>query len=136
MVCSFHHAAKFSPSLSRVTVTKDDRYGLDYPVMCRQCATCPPMETCPVQAITRTASGVTHADHDACIGCGRCVEECTYGAVKLTAGKPLICDLCGGDPECVKRCPTGALTFAESPEFTETPDEAFRMLKERWAMDE
>jgi ferredoxin len=26
---------------------------------------------------------------------------------------PLLCDLCGGDPECSKRCPTGALVTVE-----------------------
>ncbi len=35
MVCSFEHFTRFSPSLSRVTVHKDDRNGLDYPVTCR-----------------------------------------------------------------------------------------------------
>jgi Fe-S-cluster-containing hydrogenase component 2 len=28
-------------------------------------------------------------------------------------GMALICDLCGGDPACVKRCATGAIVYAE-----------------------
>jgi Fe-S-cluster-containing hydrogenase component 2 len=28
-----------------------------------------------------------------------------------TKGVPIVCDLCGGEPECVKRCPMNALTF-------------------------
>jgi Fe-S-cluster-containing dehydrogenase component len=29
-------------------------------------------------------------------------------------GLPMICDLCGGDPQCVKRCATGALKFGRA----------------------
>jgi hypothetical protein len=29
-------------------------------------------------------------------------------------GVALICDLCGGDPACVKRCATGAIVYAEA----------------------
>jgi carbon-monoxide dehydrogenase iron sulfur subunit len=30
----------------------------------------------------------------------------------------MICDLCGGDPECVKYCPFDALTFSSIEEVT------------------
>ncbi len=133
MVCSFHHTKTFSPESSRVTVIKDDRLGLDYPLMCRQCSDCPPMEACPAQAITKE-EGIIMVDWQACIGCGVCVDECRYDAVKLHDDKALICDLCGGEPQCVARCPTGALSYTESPEFTETPWEAFDRLKEEWGI--
>ena len=133
MVCSFHHTKTFSPEASRVTVIKEDRLGLDYPLMCRQCSDCPPTEACPAKALTRL-EGVIKVDLQACIGCGVCVEECRHGAVKLHEGKALICDLCGGDPRCVARCPTGALRYAESPELRETPREAFERLKKEWGM--
>jgi ferredoxin len=29
-------------------------------------------------------------------------------------GLPLICDLCDGDPACVKRCPTGAISYGDA----------------------
>jgi Fe-S-cluster-containing hydrogenase component 2 len=29
-------------------------------------------------------------------------------------GKVQKCDLCGGDPECAKACPTGAITYIDS----------------------
>jgi ferredoxin len=28
---------------------------------------------------------------------------------------PLKCDLCGGDPQCVKFCPTEALVYTDTP---------------------
>ncbi len=134
MVCSYHHTGEFSPTTARVTVYKDDRDGLDYPVMCHQCSQCPPMEVCPADAITKTKEGWTKADSSACIGCGACVEVCKYDAIKLSE-KAVICDLCGGDPECVSRCPTGALSYIEAPEPTETPESAFKRLREKWSLE-
>ncbi len=133
MVCSFHHTKRFSPESSRVTVIKDDRLGLDYPLMCRQCSDCPPMEACPTRAISRE-EGVIKVDRQTCIGCGLCVEKCRFESIKLHEGKALICDLCGGEPQCVARCPTGALSYADSPEFSETPWEAFDRMKEEWGI--
>ena len=135
MVCSFQHSKKFSPSLARVTVHKDDSDGLDYPVICHQCSQCPPIEACPPRAISKTTEGWTWGDWQTCIGCGACVEACKYDAIKLTNEKALICDLCGGEPECVKRCPTGALEYVEAPESTETPEQAFNRLREAWNIE-
>ena len=136
MVCSFQHSGRFSPSLARVTVHRDDLNGLDYPVMCRQCSHCPPMESCPAVALSRDAEGVVAADWQLCTGCGLCVQTCRYGAVKMHEGRPLICNMCEGRPQCVERCPTVALEHIEAPEFTETPEEAFRRMKEAWGFHE
>jgi Fe-S-cluster-containing hydrogenase component 2 len=133
MVCSFHHSDKFSPSISRVTVKKDDRYGLDYPVMCRQCNECPPIENCPTKAINRF-NGVIKIDLQVCIGCGQCVKSCKYDAVKLYQDKAIICDQCSGEPECVNRCPTSALDYIETAESLETPGQVFTVLKQRWGI--
>jgi Fe-S-cluster-containing hydrogenase component 2 len=132
MICSFHHTNKFSPSLARVTVHRDDRDGLDYPVMCHQCNQCPPLDTCSTGAISKTVEGWTWVDWQTCIGCGSCIEVCKYDSIKLAEEKALICNLCKGQPECVKRCPTKALEYKETPESTETPEHAFKMLREAW----
>jgi Fe-S-cluster-containing hydrogenase component 2 len=49
--------------------------------------------------------------------------------------KPLICDLCNGDPACVKRCPTEALRFEEAEFFSESPEETFSKLRKEWEID-
>jgi Fe-S-cluster-containing hydrogenase component 2 len=135
MVCSFYHERKFSPLLSRITVIKDDKYGLDYPITCRQCNICPPIENCPNRALSRQGD-VIHVDGQLCTGCGICVEICKFDAVKLDQeSNPIICDLCDGDPQCVSRCPTGALGFVSREEFTERPEEAFKRLKEDWDLE-
>jgi Fe-S-cluster-containing hydrogenase component 2 len=53
------------------------------------------------------------ASDSACTGCGTCVQACPFGMIALSSetGTALICDLCGGDPSCVKRCATGAIAY-------------------------
>ena len=41
------------------------------------------------------------------------IKDCPFGAIFEYNGKVVHCWLCGGEPECVKSCPTGALTFEE-----------------------
>lgn len=134
MVCSFIHERLFNPTLARITVFKDDELGFDYPITCRQCSVCPPMELCPVAALMKKDE-VTKVDNQICTGCGNCVKSCNFNAVKLNVeGKPVICDLCGGTPECVFRCPTGALEFMDVNEFSETLDEAKQKLCKLWGI--
>jgi len=134
MVCSFRHERKFSPKLSRIVVIKEDKHGLDYPVLCHQCDPCPSVAACPQRALTRTELGIIHVDKEACTGCGACVDTCTFNAVGLNgSSKPIICDLCGGEPACVEKCPTAALTFEEGG-TVDRPEEVFRKLLRRWGI--
>jgi Fe-S-cluster-containing hydrogenase component 2 len=134
LACSYRHEGVFSPALSRVSVLKEDRYGMDYPVFCRQCEPCPAVEACPEGALVRS-DGVVRCDEGLCTGCGVCVDVCSYGAVRLDGSlRPLICDLCGGAPACVDRCPTGALVFGGSGFFSERPGEVFRRLMRGWGI--
>jgi carbon-monoxide dehydrogenase iron sulfur subunit len=135
LYCAYSHYKKFSPSLSRITVIKIDKHGLDYPLTCRQCSFCSAMEACPIDALTRADDGTIHVNIETCIGCGRCAESCAYSTVKMWDSKPIICDLCGGDPECVKRCPTNALRYEEADFFSERPEEAFSKLRKEWGID-
>jgi Fe-S-cluster-containing hydrogenase component 2 len=42
-----------------------------------------------------------------------CMVGCPFGAVRYdsTRKKVFKCELCEGDPQCVKFCPTGSLQF-------------------------
>jgi Fe-S-cluster-containing dehydrogenase component len=52
-------------------------------------------------------------DDEKCDGCSWCIEACDYGAILLHPEKKVvrICDLCDGDPKCVKWCPEEGLDF-------------------------
>ncbi|HID90370.1 TPA: 4Fe-4S dicluster domain-containing protein [Candidatus Bathyarchaeota archaeon] len=70
---------------------------------------------CPTGAITRSEDGRVLIDADRCLGpaCRECVGACPEGGlfVHPDVRAPIKCDLCGGDPECVKWCPTGCLRY-------------------------
>ena len=78
--------------------------------VCRfeDCAGQPCIAACPVSAIA-VHDGVVLIDAATCIGCGACEAVCPYRAIRICSGVALKCDLCGGDPACVKECVTGAI---------------------------
>ena len=111
MACSAKHADMYSPELARLRIMKFEPEGTDIPVTCKQCPKAPCVAACPVGALykdEKTGATLTHADK--CIGCGMCVEACPFAAAKLSPdGEVLICDLCGGEPECAAVCPVKAI---------------------------
>ena len=78
--------------------------------VCRfdDCEGHPCIAACPVEAISNQA-GVVLIDRETCTGCGVCVEECSYDAIRMIDDIAVKCDFCGGDPECVKACVTVAI---------------------------
>jgi len=112
--CSFKHETAIQPSKSRITVVPGSEMGRFVPFTCMQCARPACAEACPVNAITRDAeSGVVAVNAEECIGCKVCVDACPFGAIAYDPDKGIAykCDLCGGDPECARMCPTGAIEF-------------------------
>lgn len=64
---------------------------------------------------------------DKCIACGRCVETCPGKVPYINPEKKraLVCDLCSGDPECVKVCDWGALKLAKKRSYVEATCDAY-----------
>lgn len=113
LACSYAHAQSFSPSKSRIWVVRAKRR-IDYPIFCNQCGLC--VSACPAGALSRDAkTGAVVVDEEKCVGCGFCVRACPWGLIVLDSetGKAIKCDLCGGDPACVKECPEAALLFVD-----------------------
>ncbi len=115
VACVAHHEGRFGAATARIRVSKVERLGVDHPHVCRLCRRAPCVAACPTGALykdERTEAVLLRADD--CIGCSACVDACPFGMAALDPGTglALICDLCGGDPACVKRCATGAITYA------------------------
>ena len=81
--------------------------------VCRLCDEKPCIKACPSGALTYNGMWIV-VDEKRCVLCKSCANACPYGAIFFhnDLKRPLICDLCNGDPECVKMCPMKALEFA------------------------
>lgn len=116
VACVARHEGVFGRAAARIRVVKREPIGLDHPNVCRLCIHPPCVKACPVGALGKDeGTGAVILAEETCIGCGACVEACPFGAADLhpQTGLALICDLCGGDPACVKRCATKAIIYGE-----------------------
>lgn len=138
MVCSFNKENEFSSSTSKITVIKEDKFGLDLPIVCWHCNQCPAIEKCPQEALERDKEGRIFVNEEKCVGCRKCIEACIIGAIKLHPEKkvPQICDQCNGSPLCVQKCPTKALTYVETEEQTpRMPNQVFEEILRMWGQN-
>ena len=115
--CSFFHSGKIGRSGARIKVVKIENSGIDYPVVCQHCREryC---TKCPENAIEIGALGQVIVSPTLCTACGTCEIMCPIGAIELYEEIPHVCDLCGGDPRCVKACTLDAIHY--EPAVSET----------------
>ena len=116
LVCSVKKEGASDPARARIRVMKREMEGFYLPTICRHCEDPPCEEACPVDAIYKDEeTGRVVVDEDLCIGCGTCVSACPLGGIGFDekVGRILKCDLCGGDPTCVKFCETKTIRFVE-----------------------
>ena len=115
--CSFFHSGKIGRSGARIKVVKIEDIGIDYPLVCQQCSEryC---TKCPEKAIQIGALGQIVVSPTLCTACGTCETLCPIGAIELFEDIPLVCDLCGGDPRCVKACTLDAIHY--EPDVTDS----------------
>jgi Fe-S-cluster-containing hydrogenase component 2 len=70
-----------------------------------------------VGAISRNdKTGAMVVNQIRCIGCKMCINACPFGSTgyDMVNHSIIKCDLCDGNPECAKNCPSGAIVFQES----------------------
>ncbi len=116
LACSLIKEDLFDPARGRIKVLKKEDIALGIQLLCEQCDTHPCIESCPDGALSRDEkTGIITVDEGICTECGSCVESCPYHGIRLhpTTMKPMFCDLCGGDPYCVKHCVPGAITWVK-----------------------
>lgn len=86
---------------------------------CNHCQNPACVAACPTGAMYIAEDGTIQHDDEKCVGCGRCVHNCPYGAPSLNkvTGYAQKCGACakrrkeGLPPACVAACPTRALAF-------------------------
>ena len=117
LACSMENEGVFNPARSRIKVFTFHEEGRFAPYTCTQCAEAWCMHACPVEAIVvNHATGAKDVLDDKCVGCKVCTIACPFGTVNYNSatGKVIKCDLCGGDPECAKACPTDAIVWMDA----------------------
>jgi Fe-S-cluster-containing hydrogenase component 2 len=121
-----NHTGVNNPTRSRIHIIKWPMEGFELPMFCQQCEEAPCITVCPKDALTRDPIyGQVALSYDLCIGCKMCVIACPFGGMGIdTIARQVIkCDLCDGDPICVRFCGPGALQFA--------PASSVNLLKKR-----
>ncbi|MFO8019760.1 MAG: 4Fe-4S dicluster domain-containing protein [Promethearchaeia archaeon] len=115
-ICSMAHFGITNPAKSRIRIFRDDAAQMDFAVYCHQCSDAPCIQACEFDALVHDKKkGSIRVKKENCIGCRKCIEECPYAAPSIypTENHILICDLCGGSPECVENCPEHAIQYLE-----------------------
>jgi carbon-monoxide dehydrogenase iron sulfur subunit len=111
LVCAIRHFQVNNPKKAAIRVMNTYPHPvIRMPIVCSQCRVPLCGQVCPTGAL-RWLDGVVRLDKKECISCFKCVESCPFGAIYAheDCEHPIKCDLCDGEPECVKKCPTGAL---------------------------
>ena len=106
IACSLFHEGWIWPEASRIRVFMLIP-GVEAPHFCSQCHDYPCVSACPAGAHSvDDRTGAVLVDREKCTGCGICIQSCPGNIPFLHPrdGKAVICDLCGGDPQCVKVC--------------------------------
>jgi len=110
--CSLHHEDVVRPSVARMQVLRHQGI-VDVPIICWHCPDAPCVKSCPttpIRAIEKdpATNVVKYVDEKICLGakCNKCIEACPpkYLMRHPDTGRPIFCDLCDGDPQCVKAC--------------------------------
>lgn len=114
MVCAARNVSKVAPASSSVKIIREEESGKTFAILCQHCREPVCVEVCPTRAIEKGEDGIVRIDNMFCVECGLCTIACPEAGplVEPGTGKILKCDLCEGDPLCVKHCPEQALSFS------------------------
>lgn len=116
LICALSHDRVINPRKARNVVQTDIQLGYVTDVLyCQQCDDPKCLKACPTGALhVDESTGARVIDQEVCVGCQTCLGACIFAPresrIKYNpeTNTCFKCDLCGGDPMCVKRCPMGA----------------------------
>jgi len=112
LACSLVKFSECNPKRSAIRIFRNEFKRYEYQVVCRQCEDPACLNDCPQDAY-EIKDGIVILDKEKCTVCGICVASCPYDSVFEFNGDMIKCDLCGGDPQCIRFCTTGALQYLE-----------------------
>ena len=121
LACAYYGNGSFNRDDSKIKVTLYPLEKVIATQLCMQCDSAPCMAVCPTQALTRDKNtNAVILDKEKCIGCKECISVCPFGNIEFNYKTKIVqkCDLCGGDPKCVRFCQSNALNFIEINEIS------------------
>jgi len=101
--------------------------GTEFPHFCAQCEDYPCVQVCPTKALSISKkTGAVLVKTKDCIACGKCIDACPgrISHMHPTENRIIICDLCGGNPQCVKVCQEGGWNVLK---IVPRKDQAYRL---------
>jgi Fe-S-cluster-containing hydrogenase component 2 len=113
IACSLNKFGECNPKKGAINVVRDEFERYEVPFVCLHCEDPECMAVCMKNAIYKDEKGIVKIDEDKCIKCRMCVMACPYAAVISFKGQIIKCDLCDGDPICVRYCSTNAIRYEE-----------------------
>lgn len=113
-ICTMSHFEVTNPEKALIRVIRDHNKQLDLAIYCHSCSNAPCITACKFEALSKNhKTNAIEVNKDNCVGCRSCIEQCPFAVPAMHPDEDyiLICDLCGGDPECVKICPEQAIQY-------------------------
>jgi Fe-S-cluster-containing hydrogenase components 1 len=119
--CSFKNYKAYNYDLALCKVLEDPRGGF-VRVHCQHCRDPMCKAACPAGAISKDeTTGYVTIDRVLCIGCKACMSACPISIPQMQRGLKAMakCDLCSGDPDCIKVCSAKAIKLLARDEGNE-----------------
>ncbi|MEM3061222.1 MAG: 4Fe-4S dicluster domain-containing protein [Candidatus Bathyarchaeia archaeon] len=129
LACSFKHYGVFDFEKSFIDIIEDpDNKNKFIGVFCSHCNDPSCKASCPTGAIVKDdVTGIVKIDWINCISCRNCEIACPISNPRIDLEKEAAvkCDLCDGNPACVRLCPSEAIIVITRKEARKLVEKLF-----------
>jgi Fe-S-cluster-containing dehydrogenase component len=122
LACSFYQIGDFRRERSNIWVSFYPEERFIVTLTCVQCEKPACKTVCPTRALRRDPeTQAILVDEYRCIGCRMCMQVCPFGNIQMNPERRVIqkCNLCEGDPKCVRFCMGQAISFVDVDDLPE-----------------